>query len=238
MKRTLILVAFFAGNFLSSCMDLGQRVDGNGRIRTETRKPREAHRIKVSGEINVFMEQGSPSIKIEADENVLQYILTETNDNWLEIRTRNHVSLNTSQPVKVYISTPEITDLKVTGSGNIVGRSKFSTSQQTTFGISGSGDITLDINAPKVESHISGSGNLHIHGETKDVEVHISGSGNYDGENLKAENADVSIAGSGDARLFAENRLKASVSGSGNVRFKGNATVESHVAGSGAVSRE
>jgi hypothetical protein len=238
MKKTLILIAFFASNLISSCIDFGKRVDGNGRIKTETRKPGEARRIKVSGDINVFIEQGSPSVKIEADENVLQYILTETNDNWLEIRTRDHVNLHTSEPVKVYITTPEITDLKVTGSGNIESRSKFSTSHRTSFGITGSGDIIVDIDAPRVDSRITGSGNLHIQGETKDVEVHISGSGNYDGVNLKAENADVSIAGSGDAGLFAENRLKASVTGSGNVKFKGNASVESHVAGSGSVLKE
>ena len=66
---------------------------------------------------------------------------------------------------------------------------------------------------PKLNSHITGSGNLHISGETKDVDVHISGSGNYDGPGLKAENASVHIAGSGDANLFADYKLKASIAG-------------------------
>lgn len=236
MKKGL-LYATFATMLLTACIDLGERVNGSGNVTTESREVSKAERIKVTGDMDVYIDQGPTAVKVEGDDNVLQYIETNMNDDWLEIRTRDNVSINTSKPVKVYVTTPQITDLKVTGSGNITCNQKFSTDNNTSFNITGSGDITAAINAPKVEAHISGSGNLHLSGETKDVEIHITGSGNYDGAELKAENADVSIAGSGDADLFADNKLKASVAGSGNVKYKGSATVDTHVAGSGTVSK-
>jgi hypothetical protein len=238
MSLRFFYLIFFAIIAFSSCIDIGERVDGNGNIRSENRKISEARRIKVAGDMNVFIEKGPVSLKVEGDDNLLEYLITEFNNNWLEIRTRDNVNLHSSKPIKVYVTTPEIIELKVSGSGNIKSNPKFSTDRNTSFDISGSGDITAAINAPKVESHISGSGNLHISGETKDVEIHISGSGNYDGPGLKAENASVNIAGSGDANLFADDKLKASIAGSGNIKYKGNATVESHIAGSGSVSRE
>jgi hypothetical protein len=221
----------------TSCINMGERVNGSGNIKTESRQVSNAKRIKVMGDIDVFVDPGSTSVKVEGDDNVLQYIEINNNGDWLEIKTREHINIHTEKPVKVYITTPEITDLKVSGSGDIKCNQKFSTDNNTTFSISGSGDIVAAINAPKVEAHISGSGNLHISGETKDVEIHISGSGNYDGLELKAENANVSIAGSGDANLFADNKLKASIAGSGNIKYKGNPTVDSHIAGSGSVSK-
>ncbi|GEO08216.1 head GIN domain-containing protein [Segetibacter aerophilus] len=232
-----IYAAFVAAMLFGSCINMGERVKGSGNIKSENRQVGEARKIKVMGDMDVYIEQGPTSLKIEGDDNILQYIETVMDDNWLEIKTRDNINISTNEPIKVYVTTPEITDLNVSGSGNIKSNSKFSTDNNTSFSISGSGDITANINAPKVETHISGSGNLHIAGETKDVEIHISGSGNYDGGDLKAENAEVSIAGSGDANLFVDNRLKASVAGSGNVKYKGNATVDSHIAGSGSVNR-
>lgn len=237
MKKGLFLIAFAAAVRLAACIDIGEKIEGSGNIKTESREVGKAEKIKLTGDIDVYIEQGPTAIKVEGDDNVLQYIETTTDDNWLQIKTKDHVNINTAKPVKVYVTTPQISDLKVTGSGNITCNQKFSSDNNTSFNITGSGDITTAINAPRVEAHISGSGNLHISGETKDVEIHISGSGNYDGQDLKAENADVSIAGSGDADLFADARLKASIAGSGNIKYKGSPTVDSHVAGSGTVSK-
>jgi hypothetical protein len=237
MKKSFFYAVFIAVGFLNSCINVGERIKGSGSIKSETRQVSQAQKIKVSGDMDVYIEQGPTSVRVESDDNLLQYIVTSVEDNWLEIRTRDNFNIRSSKGIKVYVTTPEITDLKVSGSGNIKSNPKFATDNNTSFSISGSGDITATINAPKVETNISGSGNLHISGETKDVEINISGSGNYDGGGLKAENADVAIAGSGDADLFADNRLKASVAGSGNVKYKGNATVDSHVAGSGTVTK-
>ena len=222
---------------VSACIHMGERVDGNGNMKSEKRTVSTAERMKVLGDMDVYVEKGPTSVRVEADENILPYIETSMNDGWLEIRTRDGINLNSKDPIKVYVSTPEVSGLTVAGSGTIESKDEFSTSHDMEFDISGSGDITAVIHSPRVESHISGSGNLHVSGETKDVEIHISGSGNYDGPGLKAENAEVSIAGSGDANLFADERLKASIAGSGDVRYQGNATVDSHISGSGSVTK-
>jgi hypothetical protein len=237
MRKVSFYACIITVIFLAACINVGERVKGSGDIKSENRQISKAEKIKLAGDMELYIEQGPTSVRVEGDDNVLQYIETSMNDDWLEIKLRDDINLSTVEPVKVYLTTPNLTDIKVTGSGNVKSNQKFSTDNNTTFDITGSGDITIAVNAPKVESHISGSGNLHISGETKEVDIHISGSGNFDGPDLKAEEATVSIAGSGDAYLFAEDKLKASIAGSGNVKYKGSATVDSHVAGSGSVSK-
>ena len=238
MKKEFSYAVFFSVLLFASCIDMGDRIKGNGNIRNENRTVSQAEKIKVAGDMDVYIDQGPASARVEGDDNILQYIETVANGDWYEIRTKDDVNISTDKPVKVYITTPNLTALKLTGSGNIICKPKFSTENNTSFDITGSGDITTAINAPKVEAHISGSGDLHISGETKSLEIHVSGSGNYDGPDLKAEDVNVSIAGSGNADLFADSKLKASIAGSGDVKYKGNATVDSHIAGSGSVKKD
>ncbi|MGI8634763.1 MAG: GIN domain-containing protein, partial [Segetibacter sp.] len=164
MKKPVLYAVLFIATLFASCINTGERVKGSGNIISEARPVGNAEKIKVLGDIDVFIAQGPNAVKVEGDDNVLQYIETVSDDNWFEIRTRDNINLSTSKPVKVYITTPKITDLNVSGSGNIKCNQKFSTDDNTSFNISGSGDIEVTINAPKVEARISGSGNLHISG--------------------------------------------------------------------------
>ncbi len=237
MKKVFVSAAFIIAIALSSCMDMGERVNGNGNIKSETRHINNASKIKLSGDMDVIVDPGPTSVRVESDDNVIPYIETKMDDGWLEIKTKDNANIHSSKGIKVYITTPNITDLDAMGSGNIKCNQRFSTDNTMTFNVTGSGDINADINAPKVAAQISGSGNLHISGDTKDVGVNIAGSGNFDAPQLKAENADVSISGSGDANVFADVKLKASIVGSGNIKYKGNAEVDKQVVGSGTVTK-
>ena len=57
------------------------------------------------------------------------------------------------------------------------------------------------------------------------------------GADLKAENAKVHIAGSGDVKVFAALQLDVNIAGSGSVYYKGSPNVKQKVAGSGDVKK-
>ena len=208
---------------------------GNGKLKSETRSAANTDKLDVMGAMNVFVEQGSPSIRVEGDENILQYIETRTDNDWLEIKTRDHINVRSKNPIRVYVSTPDISALKVTGSGNLTFNNKFSSHNNLSFGVTGSGNIYGNINTPAVNANITGSGNMYLKGETRNVDIQVTGSGNYDSPGLKAENAKVKIMGSGDVNLFADASLNASIAGSGDVKYSGNARVDKSIAGSGSV---
>ncbi len=235
MRKNILCAAFIAAACFMSCNFGGETIDGNGNRKSEIRHVGNTTKINAIGGMDVFVDTGAPAIKVEGDENILPFIETKVNGDWLEIKTRDHINIHSSNPVKVYVTTPDISDLKVNGSGNITCNNKFSSSNNMSFSITGSGNITANVNSPAVNAGITGSGNMYIKGETRNADIHITGSGNYDSPDLKAENASVKILGSGDANLFADVNLEASIAGSGDIKYRGKAAVHKNIAGSGSV---
>ena len=217
---------------------MGKRVNGNGNLESENRDIRRATKIKVLGSMEVLLDSGATAVRVEADKNLLPYIITDIDDDWLVLKMKNGIRYHTNNPMRVYITTPAITNIKVAGSGNVSSGKKFWSKDPIHLDIAGSGDVNINVNTPKVDADIAGSGNLNIAGETRDVDVSVAGSGNFKGFDLKAENAKVKIAGSGDVMIFADVRLEARIAGSGNIKYKGSASVEKKIAGSGRVVME
>ena len=107
-----------------------------------------------------------------------------------------------------------------------------------TFNLEGSADLTLkDYDQDTLAVDISGSGEVHANGRVRSLELDISGSGDADLSGLTATDANVAIAGSGDARVAPTGRADISISGSGDVEVTTRpATVNQDVSGSGDVS--
>ena len=59
-------------------------------------------------------------------------------------------------------------------------------------------------------------------GKCTEAEYHIAGSGDINATELKVENVNARISGSGSIRCYATENLTGGVSGSGNVAYKGN----------------
>ncbi|MGI8950914.1 MAG: head GIN domain-containing protein [Chitinophagaceae bacterium] len=213
-----------------------ERIQGSGNVTTEQRNISDASKIKCYGSFNVEIMPGSPaSVKIEADQNLISYIITEENDGCLIIRPKNNVNLSSSNKIKITVTTNQLQEVQVAGSGDVTGAEKFSGADHLKLGIAGSGNISLEVNTPTIDANIAGSGNINLTGEAKDTKIEIAGNGDYKAENLKAENVDVNIAGSGNVKAFADATLKVNIVGSGDVYYAGSATVTQHIAGSGII---
>lgn len=223
----------------TSCRWFGyKRVVGNGNLETQDRPIQRAERIKLAGSYDVEITQGpTTSVKVEADENILPYILTRSEDGFLIIKSKDHISLSTENTIKIFITTPKLEQVNLAGSGNIIGKSKFTGGDKLTLKIAGAGDMKMEVNTPSIEAEIAGSGSMTLTGETRDQRIRISGVGDYIGEALKSENAVVKIAGSGNVKLFAAATLDVNIAGVGSVYYKGSPTVKQHVAGSGEVKK-
>lgn len=235
----ILLVIFAMQITAASCIFIDSKsVKGNGIISVEERKGLNAHRIKLAGFMDVELTQGSSTeVKVEADENLQQYIITEMEDGILVIKMRSNIRFINSERLKIYITTDRLEQLTLSGSGNITGTNKFTGSEHLKLRVSGVGDLKLNFNTPELEAEISGSGSLVLSGETKDAKIQINGVGDCNAETLKAENATVKIAGSGDVKVFADANLDVTIRGIGSVYYKGAATVSQKINGSGEVKR-
>ncbi|HEV8505900.1 MAG TPA: head GIN domain-containing protein [Chitinophagaceae bacterium] len=237
MKKLLVLL-FIMGVFFSSCRFItGQRIRGNGNVRTETRSPGNFKSVASHGSFDVFVSTGEQSVKIEAEENLLPYIETYVDGYTLQVDTKNDYWLSPSHKVKIFVSSPDYESIRSYGSGDITGESKITNSSKLELGVNGSANIKMDIDAPGINTETNGSGDIFLRGETKSFEGEIHGSGNIKALDLRSNDATIKIYGSGNADLSVDGKLDVHVAGSGDVNYKGNAQVSSSIAGSGRVKK-
>jgi Putative auto-transporter adhesin, head GIN domain len=238
MKRFLLLL-FFPAIIFTSCRGIfGKRVIGDGNLKTETRSPGQFNNVEVSGSIDLYVKQDSMrSVKIEADQNLLEYIEVFTEADKLVVRSKNGFNLRPSQDIKVYVSSPVFKKFEASGACDIYSENQVVSSDAIELEMSGSCDGKLDLKAPKIVTDLSGACDIELKGETKDFTAGGSGSTSFKCFGLMAENVDVDISGAGDAEVYASVKLNVDVSGAAGVKYKGNASVSQKVTGAGSVKK-
>ena len=225
----IVMVFFISCNYRES-------VRGNGNITTESRSVSSFKDIRLSGSMNVHLIKGAAySVEIKGEENILPYIETNVADGKLIIKYADGVNINTRRDVTVTVTLPELQEVDITGSGDITGNTKFTGNDEIELGVTGSGNMKLEVDAPAIEAKITGSGDIYLSGNTKNIKCSTTGSGKIEATELKAENAVVKTLGSGSINVFASIKLDATVNGSGDITYKGGASVNSKINGSGSV---
>ncbi|HTN06697.1 head GIN domain-containing protein [Agriterribacter sp.] len=221
--------------FFISC-NYRETVQGNGNITTESRTVSNFKDIQLSGSMNVHLVKGAGhAVEINGEENIIPYIETYVNDGKLKVKYTDNININTRRDVTVTVILPELREVDITGSGDITGETKFTGNDKIELGITGSGNMKLEVDAPAIEAKITGSGDIYLSGITKDIKCSTTGSGKIDATELKAENAVVKTFGSGNISVFASVKLNATVNGSGDITYKGGGSVTSKIHGSGSV---
>ena len=236
--KLIALLIVIAVSFSSCHYIRGERINGNGISSTQERSVGDFHSISAMGSMDVIVSQSpTNTFKIEADQNLLEYIETRNSSGTIEIFTREGYDLDPKSGIKVYATAPDFKDLEVSGSGKINSTGKITSTSELNAGVSGSGDILLEADAPRITTQISGSGSSTIKGNTKDFSVHISGSGDVRCFDLLSENTEIDIAGSGNAEVYASKNLDVDIAGAGDVRYRGNPSIKQNIAGAGGIKK-
>jgi hypothetical protein len=181
---------------------------------TETRDVAAFTRIDNRGSVDVRLHVGEKQrVKVWAGEKVIDDVRTEVHDGTLEIAF-DHDGWG-GNDVVVEASVPKLTGIQA----------------------SGSGDIDADgIRADVFELRSEGSADIALAGAAERLDVEIDGSGDADLADLTATQAQVSVRGSGNADVRADDRLQVQVDGSGDVRYHGSPELTQQVDGSGGLS--
>ncbi|MEP6583280.1 MAG: head GIN domain-containing protein [Ginsengibacter sp.] len=239
MKKIIVVISAVLLFVSCNVSFNGDSLSGNGNIKKETRNVGSFHGVESSGSIDVEISSGDNfSVVVEDDENVLPAIVTRVENGILKVRYKDNTSINDDH-AKVYIEVQSLDRIISSGSANITMNDGIKNNGAIAISVSGSGDIEGRVDAPKVSASIGGSGNISLKGRTKDFDGEIGGSGDLKCSDLQSENASVSIAGSGNAHVFASVHLKANTAGSGDIYYRGNPqSPEINSVGSGSVKPE
>jgi len=235
--KTMVMavMAIMIGISFTSC----EKIKGKGDTVTEARTVTGYSRISLSMSEAVYFTSGADySLEIQGQQNVLDRIITRVEGNRLVIKLKNGVHLGPHDPIRVYVTAPDVRDLDISGSGDIYVDSPWIGTDLSTH-ISGSGSITISmIEANRFNANISGSGNIKVIGGLAGrEELKISGSGNIEMRYVEADEVWTKTSGSGDMYVQAMELLDVTISGSGDIYYLGNPIINTHISGSGNIHR-
>ncbi len=215
MKIRFISIIILTGILVSSCSFWGVR--GNGRVKSENRKVAEFTKIDASGAYSIRIKIGEePSIKIQAEENLLPLIRTFVKGNTLVID--NKKNLSPRKELLIEITTKELVEIEC----------------------SGANDIKVNgIDTERFEVELSGAGSIELSGVSDKFYGDLSGAGSINARNLIANKVFISVSGAASANVFAKEFLDASVSGVGSIDYYGDPqNTKTNVSGVGSISRK
>ena len=247
----IALLLLITAIMFTGCYDQWHKVEGNNNVETETRQFQAFDRVINEGNFDVYIIQdGQHEVEIEAESNLIPLIRTRIEGSALVIDTKD--DLHNNYPMKLYVHTQDIEEVKLSGSGFI--RAEEIVTGDFEISISGSGDIFISANADEVdcsisgsgsielgivcdllESDISGSGEMEIWGTADQGDFSISGSGSIRAYDLVQQDCHADISGSGSMYLTVEDHLDVDISGSGSVYYLGSPVINTHITGSGSV---
>jgi hypothetical protein len=215
-----------------------ERVTGSGVMKEETRDLKGFNRIDIEAggvaEITQGEAGGASSLTIQADENLLPYIISEVHAGELRISVKEGVSLAPSQALRYTIAVNNLAGLVVSGSSEA--QMTELTGDQLSLQASGMGKINLGpVQVSKLVVKASGSGSIEVTGQATGLEADLSGSSRLAAGDLQSQSATVEISGSGQALVWATGSLESRLSGSSNLRYYGAPTTNQSTSGSASV---
>jgi len=240
---------------LSGCrFEFNEGLRGDGDLVTETRDVEDIDVVHLACQGDLIIVLGDrESLTIQAEGNLLDYIVTEVNDGTLVIKTKSGYNLRPGKRIRYALTVRGLEGIRNSGSGDIEAPSLDTKSFFAR--LSGSGDLDLvrvlatdcslqatgsgDIEVGKVtlkniEINLTGSGDVKIaDGRATQFEARLSGSGGCKAHNLEVDRAVVRATGSGGISVHVNDRVEGRLSGSGGLRYGGSPEVDVKATGSG-----
>lgn len=216
-----------------------KKVKGNQEVIEETRTLSAYAELAISGNFEVELVKGSPGqIKIIAESNLLEHIITEVKKGTLNIEVAKRINLNPNEKIQIIVPFDELKEISLAGSGSLSSKNTLE-AKKLSIKLSGSGKMNLALNVSKsVNVSKSGSGDVQLEGKAKSLTLKSSGSGKFESKKLVVDKADIKLSGSGKVYITCKDEISAKVSGSGKVYYKGSPSkIDTSTKGSGKIEQ-
>ena len=231
MKKLLIII--LSVSVLAAC----RYRSGSGNIISEKRHTGNFTGFAVGGGIEVELRHSDATeVTVEADDNLIKYILTDVNDGKLKIRLDN-INVHDAH-LKVYLTAPEINDIESSAGSNVEVKDVLKSAGSVRLYASSAGEITTVLDAPSIVINASSGGELKLSGRTRDLKGTISSGASVKAKELQSENTDIDASSGARASVSASVKLDANASSGANITYRGGATVQKSVSSGGEVEKE
>lgn len=238
MRRifTLLLVLAFTASLTAQNWGNRKRVKGNGETITQERKVSDFTGIKTCCSFTVKVTKGAPSVRVEAESNLQEYIKTEVNGGRLKIGFTDNVNIGNRKKIYVYVTMNEVDWVAASSSSSISFNGAFS-GDELDIDVSSSARVSgLNWSGGDIRLDVSSSGKIELAGTGSRIRANASSSGRIAASDCKVKDARVSVSSGAGIELNVSGELDASASSGGSVRYRGNpGDVDSNTSSGGSV---
>lgn len=238
-RKSLLFIVPLIALVLMSCRInnltiTSETLKGSGALKTETRSVSDVERVSLEnmGDLTV-VQSDTEGLTVEADDNLLPYIITEMSGRELRLRIKTGYNV-TSGTIHYTLKVKTLSRISVAGAGKVTA-DKLSVGD-LALNVAGSGNVKIgQLQGNDLTVHSSGAGDFDIQGKVKTQEITITGAGNYKGSDLQSDEGTVTISGAGDVTIWAASKLDIRITGFGNVNYYGSPKLSQTITGGGGV---
>ena len=227
MKSRLFILALFAFSFsLQSCYDFADNsISGSGDVISEIRTVSNFHGIDAAAGLKVFVEFGEMSNEIEvlADDNLMEYIITEVEGGILRIKTRKNI--RNAESKEIYVKAGKIDYIEASSAAKLYGTSTLEV-RDIIIESSSAARIELEIIADEIDVEISSSGKASLSGDVENLIADISSAGDLAASSLKARDCRIEVSSAGHAKIYVFGELSAEASSAGHIKYEGDPQIK------------
>ena len=224
MKQLLISILVLSS--LNSCVIEGAlfgQITGNRHVTTETRTIHDdfSH-VKGSQGLDIYLEKGNEnSVRVEADENLHQYIDVFVEDQTLRIKVVRHKNIGRAKSKKIYVTYTDINAISASSGADIIVNSILK-SEYITLKSSSGADLDVEVNAKKTIANCSSGADIKLSGKSRNFEAKASSGSDISAKNLLTKNSYAKASSGADISLRVTHNLEVRTSSGGNVNYYGN----------------
>lgn len=181
-------------------------------------------KIDVSDGIDLYLTQGDEEIvRVEADADIIDRIITEVEGETLHIYLKNKYSWNWTwnKSRKVFVTFDDLTALNASAGSDVVAETEVKVEQISISSSSGSDVKFQHLNSETVSVEASSGADVALSGKTISLTADSSSGSDIDCQNLIAEVARVNASSGSDIIICVTQSLKATANSGGDIRYKG-----------------
>ena len=218
----------------SSCMITGVR--GNRNVVTENRSISsnfDAIHISHGIELDLSID-GSTSLIVEADENIMDLIRTEVENGVLRIYTEENIW--SSKARIVHLSADQINKIKATSGASVHNRNTLRSKSLELSATSGA-NLSLLLEVDQLDCSTTSGSDISLKGMANHAKFRATSGSNLRAKNLTAKSCDASVTSGANVSLHATDALEAKATSGGNISYDGSPTTIQKKSSSGGSIR-
>lgn len=218
------LITLILSIFLISCdfnYQFNTGVKGNGNVQSEERISNESFSgIKASNGLNVYVTQSTNNtVKVQADENLLDLIKTEIKDNTLHIYTSENIGK--CEAKKILVNFSQIDNISTSSGSSLMGTNIIKASDLSLKSSSGS-SLEIESETNTVSCKSSSGSTIELSGTTESVSAKASSGSSIKANNLLSSDCSTDASSGASIKVNCSNSIKAESSSGSTIKFSGN----------------